>query len=64
MDSENGHENSFGLSVVLECQNDTILTFKVIFLCQKLNPWEFFSLKNIKKGDQLLLLTCLDNIDF
>ena len=35
---ENGHKNIFGLSVVLELKvkKSTILTFKVIFLCQKL----------------------------
>ena len=35
---ENGHKNIFGLSVALELkvENSKILTFKVIFLCQKL----------------------------
>ena len=51
---ENGHKNIFGLSVVLELkvENSTILTFKVIFLCQK-STESFsivFSLKNIKKA--------------
>ena len=35
---ENGHTNIFGLLVVIESkvENSKILTFKVIFLCQKL----------------------------
>ena len=43
-----------------------ILTFKVIFLCQKSTESFsiFFSLKNIKKGEQLLLLSYFDNFDF
>ena len=43
---ENGHKDIFGLSVVLELkvENSTILTFKVIFLCQKSAEsfWFFF----------------------
>ena len=38
MDYEKGHQNIFGLSVVLELKvekNGTILIFQVIFLCQK-----------------------------
>ena len=49
---KNGHKNVFGLSIVLELkvENSTFLTFKVIFLCQKLSKsLSFFSSKNIKK---------------
>ena len=41
-----------------------ILTFKVIFLCQKLAESIWFSLKNLKKEYQLLLVTYCDNFDF
>jgi len=61
---EGSHKGVFGLSVVLELkvQNSVILTFKVIFLCQKLTESFsiFLSLMNIKKGDQLLLITYFD----
>ena len=60
---ENIHKNIFGLTVVLELK---VETFKVIFLCQK-STESFsilFSLKNIKKGQQLLLLSYFDNFDF
>ena len=53
-------QNIFGLSIVLELkvENSTILTFNVIFLCQKSTEAFsiFFSLKNIKEGEQLLIL--------
>ena len=44
--------------LVLKVKSRAILIFKVIFLCQKSTEsfWNF-SLKNIKKGVQLLLLT-------
>ena len=56
----------FSVILELKVKNSTILTFKVIFLCQKLAEsfWIFLSLKNIKKGDQLLLLKYFDNFDF
>ena len=61
---ENGNKNIFGLSVVLESEvkNSTIQTSKSFFYVKSLS--DFFSLKNIKIGDQLLSLTHFDNIDF
>ena len=54
--------------VVLESkvENSKILTFKDIFLRQKSTERFnfFFSLKNIKKGEELLLLSYIDNFDF
>ena len=60
---ENGHKNNFGLSVVLELklENSKILTFKVIFLCQKFSI--VFFIEEYKK-EQLLLLAYFDNFDF
>ena len=62
-----GHKNILGLSVVLESnvKNSTILTFKVIFLCQKsVESLWFFSLKNTNIGDQVLLLKFFDDFNF
>ena len=65
---ENDHKNVLGiwLDLVSNVKYSTILIFKVIFLCQKLAEsfWIFFSLKNIKMGEQLLLMTYFDNFDF
>ena len=62
---ENGHKNIFGLLVVFRIEQHNFdyqnhfSTSKIglIFLI-------FLSMKNIKKGDQLLLLTYFDNFDF
>ena len=65
---ENDHKNVLGiwLDLVSNVKYSTILIFKVIFLCQKLAEsfWIFFSLKNIKMGEQLLLMTYFDKFDF
>ena len=65
MDYENGHKNIFGLSV-LELKKQHNFDFQIHFSMSKIGGilLIFFSLKNIKKGDQLLLLTYLDNFDF
>jgi hypothetical protein len=65
---ENGHKNIFGLLVALELkvENSTILTFKVIFLCQKIDRilFNFFFIEEYKKGEQLLLMSYFDNFNF
>ena len=64
---KNGHKNIFGFSVVLELkvENSKILTFKVIFLCQKsTESFSIFFIEEYKKGEQLLLLSFFDNFDF
>jgi hypothetical protein len=45
--------------LVLNVKSTSILIFKIFFLCQKLTETIsiFFSLKNIKKGDHLFILT-------
>ena len=62
------NKNIFGLLVILESkvENGKILTFKIIFLCQKSTESfsTFFSIEEYKKGEQLLLLSYFDNFDF
>ena len=57
----------FGLSVVLESkvENSKIVTFKVIFLCQKFDKILifFFFIEELKK-EQLSLLSYFYNFDF
>ena len=65
---ENSHKNVFGLLVILalkvEKQHNS--DFQSHFSMSKIGGifLNFFSLKNIKKEDQLLLLTYFDNFDF
>ena len=50
---ENGHENTFGLSVILESKvdNSPSLIFKFIVLCQKLaESFWFFFIEKYKEG--------------
>ena len=50
--------------LLLEVKNNTILIFKVIFYNKnQWKPFDFFPLKNMKKGEQFLLLTYFDNFD-
>ena len=60
-----GHRNIFGVLVVLELKvkNSTILTFKVIFLYQKLaESFLFFTEEYYKKGDKLYHYHILINL--
>ena len=51
--------------LVWKVKYNTILIFKVIFLCQKSarSLWILYSLENTKMGEQFLLLTYFDNFD-
>ena len=50
----------------IQIENSKILTFKDIFLCQKLTESfsTFFFIEECKNGDQLLFLSYFDNFDF
>ena len=67
---DNDHENIFGPSVVLESkvekqQNSDFQSHFSNYVKNQRNPSQlFFSLKNIKYGEQLLLLSYFDNFDF
>ena len=61
MNYENRHKNIFGLSAILELkvENSTNSDFQTYFSMTKIGGifLIFYSLKNIKKGDKLILLT-------
>jgi hypothetical protein len=63
---ENGHKNVLGIWIDLEwkVKYSIIRVFKVIFQKSAESFRFFFSLKNIKIGEQLLLLTYFDNCNF
>ena len=67
MDYKNSHKNVFGPSVVseLKVENNPTSDFQSHFSMSKIGGilLIFFSLKIIKKGDQLVLLICIDNFD-